>query len=493
MQSAVLGWFAALFLVLCLLTSQQRYLPLFITGVLSNGLAFYWLDGTIGTFGGFSPIAAALIYCLFVVISSLQYTVVSFLFRYLPLTLDRFALRGAVAWVAGEFLSVRIFPWFLGHTQLSFAEFAQAASVAAVPLISFVMIWLSEGAIRSLGERRFHPGLKGAGAIFSLLLVYGWWELLDEGLLHETQSVALVQANLSIERKGDVAYFSSNEERYRALSSPFQGSSTLVIWPETAIQEWIPAQIGHVRNNKHLPSFEKQMPLLVGALSFSSRTATHNSAFGILPTGEVLPPYHKRILMPFGEYTPFSDLIPFLASMNANVAEFHAGKKVEVFEYPLLTEGGSRILKVSPLICYEDIVPSLSRESVIQGAELLVNLTNDAWFGDSVAPLQHHLIASFRAIENRRSLIRSTNTGLTAVVTPWGKTTASLPLFQEGTLLAEVPVIRYNTLYTRYLGEKPWWLLSSAAVVLVLLRLLQPLARRRARGVTQQEPPAKGD
>lgn len=485
LESAVLGWLATIFITICLILSEQRYLPLYLVGIVSNGLAFYWLEGTIGTFGGFSPIAAGLIYCLFVIVSSLQYTIVAFLFRYLPSSLDKWCLRVPAAWITAEYLSIRIFPWYLGHTQLYLAPLAQAASIAAVPLITFQMLWLTEAVTRSVIERRINSAFKGATALLVALLIYGWWELRAETKVEETRAVALVQANLSIERKGDLAFFASNEERYRALTAPFAGTDTLVIWPETAIQEWIPAQIGNVRNHKNLPQFERQMPLLVGALSYSSRTATHNSAFAVMKNGEIPLPYHKRILMPFGEYTPFSKLLPFLATMNANVAEFRAGEKADVFQY---TFDDGQTVKTSPLICYEDIVPSLSRESVLLGAELLVNMTNDAWFGDSVAPLQHHLIASFRAIENRRSLIRSTNTGLTAIVNPWGTTLASLPLFQEGTLLAEVPVIRYNTLYTRYLGEKPWWLLSFASVLLVLLRILQPLVRRRARGIEPNNP-----
>jgi apolipoprotein N-acyltransferase len=113
--------------------------------------------------------------------------------------------------------------------------------------------------------------------------------------------------------------------------------------------------------------------------------------------------------------------------------------------------------KIAPLICYEDTVPGPARDATRLGAELLVNLTYDTWFGRSAAPYQHHLIAIFRAIENRRFLIRSTYTGYTAVVNPLGKTIAAIPAFTEGKLTVDVALLTYQSSYTQYVGELPWW------------------------------------
>ena len=132
-------------------------------------------------------------------------------------------------------------------------------------------------------------------------------------------------------------------------------------------------------------------------------------------------------------------------------------------------------IKVSPLICYEDVIANPSRESTKLNAELLVNITNDGWFGDTVAPYQHNLIASFRAIENRRFLIRSTNTGLTAIINPVGQTVHKLAPFSEGTLLAKVHLMSYMTLYTLYIGDGFAWLI----VVLTLTFTVYHFAFRR--------------
>ena len=166
-------------------------------------------------------------------------------------------------------------------------------------------------------------------------------------------------------------------------------------------------------------------------------------------------PYFKRVLIPFGEYMPLASYFSGLKELNAKAGVFSAGTQAVVFAYPMhRPDGTAYTLKVSPLICYEDTVPALARESVGQGAELLVNITSDSWFGRTLAPHQHHLIAAFRAIENRRYLIRATNTGLSAVVDPLGKTIARIPPFSEGTATAQVRLLELSEhLYQR--GRRP--------------------------------------
>jgi apolipoprotein N-acyltransferase len=172
------------------------------------------------------------------------------------------------------------------------------------------------------------------------------------------------------------------------------------------------------------------------------------------------------ILMPFGEYTPLSSVLPFLKDINATAGQFTAGAAPAVLSFNLST--GTEV-KLSPLICYEDIVPSIARDAVNKGAALLINQTNDAWFGDSVAPYQHHIIAAFRAIENDRYLLRSTNTGLTAVVDPLGRTLASLLPYTEGILPMQVSLRDTRTIFSR-LPIPFLWLIAAAVGVLTIVR-----------------------
>jgi apolipoprotein N-acyltransferase len=172
------------------------------------------------------------------------------------------------------------------------------------------------------------------------------------------------------------------------------------------------------------------------------------------------------ILMPFGEYTPLSSVLPFLKDINATAGQFTAGTAPAVLSFPL--SNGAEV-RLSPLICYEDIVPAIARDAVNKGAELLINQTNDAWFGDTVAPYQHHIIAAFRAIENDRYLLRSTNTGLTAVVDPLGRTLASLLPYTEGILPMQVSLRNTRTIFSQF--PIPFlWLIGAAASLIPIIR-----------------------
>jgi apolipoprotein N-acyltransferase len=193
-----------------------------------------------------------------------------------------------------------------------------------------------------------------------------------------------------------------------------------------------------------------------------------NSAIAIDKAGDVLGIYHKRILMPFGEYIPFADRYPELKKLSPQTADFSVGDKLDPISIPLdsNTDAPEQELKVAPLICYEDLISGPTLEGARRGADILVNLTNDAWYGETAAPLQHHLIAQWRAIEARKTLIRSTNTGLTAIVDPLGQTVSQLPVFTADHLVYDAPILSISTVYSQ-LGDLPSWVLSALIALVV--------------------------
>jgi apolipoprotein N-acyltransferase len=282
----------------------------------------------------------------------------------------------------------------------------------------------------------------------------------------------MVQGNVSIEHKQNIKMITVNHDRYMQVSAETAQRDTLVIWPESTITQFVPDQILHADFSPLLPNLGNGSAFLVGGLTYRSREELYNSSILVRPDGSVPQPYHKMILMPFGEYTPFSSVLPWLKDINATAGNLTAGSDVEVMEYR--TSAGAAV-RLSPLICYEDIIPGPAQEASLKGAELLVNQTNDAWFGDTVAPYQHHQIAAFRAVETRRFLLRSTNTGLTAIVDPLGRTVASLLPFTEGTLPWEVNLMQEKTVYASYPIRSFWLVLALLYVGIVLVR-----ARRRA-------------
>jgi apolipoprotein N-acyltransferase len=262
----------------------------------------------------------------------------------------------------------------------------------------------------------------------------------------------------------------------------------LIVWPESAIPAYVAADVGSARDEPMLPTPERGSAFLLGGYAYRGQDR-YNAAFAIERNGRVPPPYFKQILIPFGEYVPGADVFPWLEGINNREGTFVAGTDLRVFEYPMRgSDRGEYTLKLSPLICYEDTVPSLARKAVRHGAELLVNLTYDTWFGQTAAPFQHHVIAAFRAIENRRYLIRSTNSGTSAVVDPLGRTIARISPFREGIAAVKVGLLDYPSVYTRYLGETPWWGVCFASIGVITFRRWRqracPLRAAGDRGLT---------
>lgn len=467
--SALLGWACAFSIVAFSRSNRFPYLGAFLIGAVLNCLGFYWLFWTIKDFGGFTTIPALLVFLFYVVASTNQQLLYIFIYRHLPERFRSLGIACACAWVASEFLSIRIFPWSLGHTQAAFSLFIQSVDLIGTPILTFVMLWVSESAWNALKQNRLRPALASLVAVV-VLSIYGQLRIFHFMDIPDVDfEVSLVQANISTAEKHNVRFFLRNKERYDLLSRDVPKDTSLVIWPESVVTDFIHDEVRSVTQDPRIPFLDNGAALLAGGLTFRSESEIFNAAIAVTAKGEVYPPYHKRILMPFGEFTPFSKTFPWLKDLNATAGEFTAGTSTMVYSIPRKGDP-SEILKVAPLICYEDIVPSMGREAVQAGAEVLVNMTNDAWFGDTVAPHQHHLIALFRAVENRRYLLRSTNSGLTAVVDPRGRTLAQLPTFSDGVLNTHVRRVQDLTLFTSLFGEYVWWLLSISTLLIAAIR-----------------------
>ena len=468
--AVLFGWTAALCISRVTLKSSRPFLHSFIIGSLSFGAATRWIYSTIQDFGGFGPLPSGVLSLLFFLASGLQFPLFIFFHRCMPAFLKRMGFSCAAAWVSAEFIFPGLFPWHMAHTQLAFVPFIQISSIAGSQTISFVMLWVAESLVekRSAGMRI--PPLLA----FMFSIAYGLFCMhVYKSTPSPAHPVAVIQANISVDDKHDVKMFRTNVDRYIEMSRAVPDTGALIIWPESVITEPVSDFIQDVTVSETLNSLPMSRPYLVGVITYQSKTRYFNSALGIQQDGKVLNPYHKRILMPFGEFTPFSEIFPWLRDINSTAGDFTPGIREKVFTWRIAGKDGTETeLKASPLICYEDLVPSMARDSVRAGAALLINLTNDAWYGRSAAPFQHHVIASFRAVENRRFLVRSTNTGFSAVVDPLGRTVDSIPIFSEGTVLTSVRLLSEKTLYSSHLSNFPIQLLFGLICVGILYRAL---------------------
>jgi apolipoprotein N-acyltransferase len=181
--------------------------------------------------------------------------------------------------------------------------------------------------------------------------------------------------------------------------------------------------------------------------------------------------YDKTHLVPFGEYVPFKKWLPFLGKMVAQVGDFRAGKVGNTIPW--------RNEQLGVQICYEIIFPELSRAMVRSQASILINITNDAWFGKTSGPYQHFSMTVFRAVENRRSLARAANTGISGFIDPAGRILTSTALLQEAVATQTVPLLKVRSIYTR-LGD----LFAQACLAVVLLTILKEIVLKRVKRKT---------
>ena len=480
---------------------DSAYLSFFIFGTVFHAVAFYWLPYTITFFGGFPSYLAYLLYALFCLTAALQFIFCAWIYKRLSASgLAQLLLALPLAWMISEFLFPRLFPWHLGHLLISSKTVAGFAEYGGVTPISGLLVWWGICVSEVLIERKDR---EWKGVLFCVLvsvIVCGFGGYRNISVAKTISSakevkVALVQGNLAAKEKGDVRYFDANLETYQRLSRVAeQQGADVIFWPESVLNRWVPEWTDNVAGTELDPDPDRKLPLLFGGLSYRTRPADEleelfrkfpeyntaamrsrfvyqrfNSALAIDRAGEIVGRYHKRVLMPFGEYMPFADQFPAIQKLSPQTGDFTKGDLLEPLELELLIDGHSEQLKAGALICYEDLVPQMSRDAVRRGANILVNLTNDAWYGKSAAPRQHHLLALWRAIETRRYLLRVTNTGYTAVVDPFGNSIASLDIFTEDLIVAPVGLIDHQTIYSK-IGDLPLWILSVFGLVFCFLR-----------------------
>ncbi len=386
-SSAWLGWVATLLLVYGV-RAGRAYLPTYCAGLVAHVVGFYWVYQTVRVFGGFGLPAAALVFAIFVVLGALQFLLFALIDRHLDPAFDTLALRSATAVVLSELLMPRLFPWHFGHTQIAFTPFVQIAGLGGAMAVSFLMFWLAEAVVRFVifRERRWILGLPVV--LFGLAMAYGAAMM---GTFRSPpgvpQEVVLVQGNATLIEKRDLASAQQNLVRIFDLSAAAAHPGTLIVWPEGSVPAYIPATVGAVGYPPILPWIGDGSAFLVGSYSFLPDEERFNAAFAVYPDGTVPFPYFKRVLIPFGEYMPLASYFPALKKLNAKAGVFTPGTEAQVFAYPMRQpDGTAYTLKVSPLICYEDTVPDLARESTRKGAELLVNITSDSWFGRTLGP-----------------------------------------------------------------------------------------------------------
>ncbi len=377
-------------------------------------------------------------------------------------------------WVALELVRTYLFsglPWsLLGYSQYRQLDLIQIADHLGVYGVSFLIVLFNLAIAEMMAWlmplfRGFRPAklpwelVTTSAILVGLSWAYSTSLLVNEGFEIPKASiqVGVVQPNVDQAMKWDQSYRDETLRRYDRLTQTFGQEADLIVWPEAAtpfVYEREPVyqlQLVALANRA-------SAPLLFGspAIRYDSERNPFllNSAYLLSPDGRLLGRYDKQHLVPFGEYIPLkSSVLFFLDKLVEGIGDFQAGAGPTILSFQPKSSIGKanpRAVKFSVAICYEVIFPDLVRRMASSGAELLVTITNDAWFGDSSAAAQHFSMVVFRSVENHLSFARAANTGISGFIDPFGQIIEATPIFAEAALRAEIPIRQPGTFYSRH-------------------------------------------
>ena len=415
----------------------------------------YWITIAIGRYGNMGLFVQLLSLFLLCIYLSLYFGMFCYLFR---LSYDRWfsVILVPSFWTLLEFLRARLlsgFPWcLLGYSQFEFKTLIQVADITGVYGISLLVMMgntvlyniffvIREGYIKGL-----LLNLTIFTTLLLLVLVYGNYRLRcfknPEGGC--SFKVSIIQGNVDQSIKWNPAYQKQTIQKYirlTYLTKRFRPD--LIVWPETALPFFFQEDSPFSKKIREL-SKEMKAYILFGSPAYGRGHPRrfYNRAYLLSPSGKEVSYYDKVHLVPFGEYLPFKGVFSFLRGLLPNFGEFESGSSLAPLRFKDISMG--------ILICFESIFPELSSEEVRRGAGVLVNITNDAWFGNSSAPYQHFQMGAFRAVENRVYLIRCANTGISGIVDPAGRVIAESNLFKEEVINLQIHIYNHLSFYTRH-------------------------------------------
>lgn len=442
----------------------------------------YWIYQTMYLYGGLPKIVALGILFLFALYLGLYHALFALSFGWFR---QRFSITTTLGlspllWVTVELARARItgFPWdLLGYTQIDDFQSIRMAPWTGVMGLSLMVAVVNAAIVPVLRkdqarEQRRYLYL----ALISIVLVPILFR--PEAPSSSKQRAVLLQDNLSVGAE-QVGPRETHDELLPSLSTlslhPQIGSTTakpdLILWPEAPADFYdadpvFRTALGQVAKSANAP-------VLVDAIGMDRPTSAaelpkiYNSASFFAPDGTYAGRYSKMHLVPFGEYVPYKDIFFFAGHLLDNVGQFTPGTTRNTFDV-----NGH---KIGVFICYESIFGDEIRELAKSGADVLVNLSDDGWYGDTSAPFEHLDMARMRAIENNRWILRSTNTGVTTVIDPQGHIGATLPRHIRSSIEVGFDYVQDTTFYTRH-GDWIAWLCALVVAGFALAGFRQKVA-----------------
>lgn len=429
-----------------------------IIGLSFSMLSFYWIVYAISYYGGLNIFLSYILFTIF----SLSYAIFVFVIFQVVLKIGyiRYGYRvfylAPFLWVIFEFMREFFpfngFPWNLAGYMLSYINpFAQFTAIFSIYGLSFLAI--SSSAILFLFMKKKDKTnfslLIISVVIFSALFLGGSYRINSYNDTGRSVKVAIIQGNIDESFKLRRTYETDREiiDKYiRLMEDSLKYSPDIIILPESAIPIY-----PYIDTSLREYFFEKikniRKPLIIGfdnviLTPYKDVDKVYNSVFLIDENHRYLDIYNKIKLVPFGEYAPFrnrflEDIFTYLQGV-----DFTKGDRQNIINY--------KDLKIVCLVCFESVFADFVSDFVQKGGNLIVNITNDGWFGKTSGPLQHFEMARIRAIENGIYLVRAANTGISAVINPVGSVNYSIPLMKEGYIVSNVYLSDNRTFFSLY-------------------------------------------
>lgn len=449
----------------------------FLAGTVCNAFALFWVFGLLQRFGHF-PLAAAIPVGLLLFVGQAAQFAVATLFT------AALVRRGAPGWLtlpvcfaAAYSVTPALFPWRPSVSQLPWIEWVQLAEVGGEPLLDFLWAMVGCGLLEA-ARARHRPALALGLSCLLLPFAYGALRLPQVRAERERAPlvrVGVVQPNIGIEEKHDMGLSYGHLDLLRRMTRDLEArGADVVMWPETSYPFPFPRS-----RRMDFPGALAMLgdgvrgPLLVGAVTMRSQCESYNSALAVEADGRVTGISDKVELLAFGEYVPLWEVLPPLQQM------FPCRGLVPGDAPRVLPLAGARF---GVLNCYEDVLSRYGWRLMHHGPDVLVNITNDAWFGDTAEPHLHHYVARMRAIETRRDLVRVVNTGVSAHVLATGEDPIETATWVQAAFVAPVRRLHGTTPWVR-LGDVFTWLFVGW-----VLGALLTVRRRRASDVVGAAP-----
>ena len=408
----------------------------------------YWLAETLSNYGHLSWLVGAFTTLLLILYMSL-YILAFFVLaaRFNPAS-PLFPWICASLWVTLEWLQAHLltgFPWMLlGYTQHSMLPILATARIWGVYGVSFLIVLVNATIVSlQVSGKASWRGTIAPALILIISISYGI--TYNPGAPEHVLKVGIAQGSIPQGRKWHQDVRQMTVEKYTTLIRQLDGKDLdFIVLPETAF----PFFLNHAVNRPHYDQIveltrEMNVPMLIGSLD-RTHGKTYNRAFLISKTGKVVGYQDKVHLVPFGEYIPLEFIFGYMEGLTRESGRFNPGEDSYLLDLP------GRDASFGVFICYESIFPEIARHFVKNGADFIVNVTNDAWFGTTAAPFQHFAMGVFRAVENGRPLIRAANTGISGAVDASGRVLKTTKLFEPAAITVEIVPGRDLTFYTRH-------------------------------------------